>query len=111
MGFQSRLLWTFLPLGLAAVGLTLIEASRGASAALRAATEERLTAVRQSRAHQIERYFRDTGNHVIALSSDESAIAALEQFGAAWLSIPKRPDDAEAFGRPQAGTHVAPGGL
>ena len=99
MRFQSRLLWTFLPLGLAAVGLTLFEASRGASVALRAATEERLTAVRQSRAHQIERYFRDTGNHVIALSSDESAIAALEQFGEAWPAIPVRPGDAEVLVR------------
>ena len=99
MRFQSKLLWTFLSLGLAAVGLTLIEASRSASAALRDATEERLTAVRQSRAHLIEQYFRDTGNHVLALSSDESAIAALEQFAETWPAIPQRPDDAEVLGR------------
>ena len=99
MRFQSKLLWTFLSLGLAAVGLTLIEASRSASAALREATEERLNAVLQSRAHLIQQYFRDTGNHVLALASDESAITALEQFAEAWASIPQRPDDAEVLKR------------
>ncbi|MBS1824488.1 MAG: HAMP domain-containing protein [Acidobacteria bacterium] len=88
MSYRLKLQAAFLLLGLAAVGITGWEASVGANAALRAATYDRLTAVRQTRCRQIERYFEDLRNHVLALSTDESTIAAIEEFDRAWSQIP-----------------------
>lgn len=86
--YRAKLRTVFLVLGLAAIALTGWEASAGASAALRQATYDRLTAIRQSCVHRIERYFRDLGSHVLALSSDESVLQAIEEFRSAW---PKEP--------------------
>jgi PAS domain S-box-containing protein len=87
--YRTRLQAVFLLLGLTAVGLTGWEASSNATAALQDATFDRLTAIRETRVRQIDRYFLDLGNHVIALSTDESTILALEQFLATWPQIPK----------------------
>ena len=89
--YRSQLIAAFLTLGVATIGVTGWEASASASSALRAATEERLAAIRRTRARQIERYFENLGNHVLALSSDESTISALEEFRLAWphLSAPE----------------------
>ncbi|HYO81907.1 MAG TPA: HAMP domain-containing protein [Bryobacteraceae bacterium] len=85
--YRTRLLSAFLLLGLGALAVTGWEASEGATAALRAATWDRLTAIRETRGRQLERYFQDLGNHVIALSSDESTITALEHFAASLSSL------------------------
>lgn len=95
--FRSRLQTALLLLGLTAVGLTAWEALAGATSALRSATFERLTAIRETKGRQIERYFQDVGNHVLALSTDESTVAALEQFIASWQSIPPVPASGEHF--------------
>ncbi|MCC6538456.1 MAG: HAMP domain-containing protein [Bryobacterales bacterium] len=89
--FRAKLRTAFLALGLAAIAFTGWEASVGATEALRETTRERLTALQQTRRRQIERYFADLGNHVLALSSDESAIRAMEEFSAAWRTLPESP--------------------
>jgi signal transduction histidine kinase len=80
---------TFFVFGLAAVGITAWLASRGATAALRQATYDRLAATRETRARHLERYFEDLTNHVLALAADEATIEALEGFHAAWPSLPE----------------------
>lgn len=94
MSYRFKLQAAFLFLGLAAVGITGWEASVGATSALSRATYDRLTAVRQTRLRQIERYFEDLRNHVLALSTDESTIAALEEFDRAWHQLPAAPSHA-----------------
>jgi signal transduction histidine kinase len=86
--YRTKLQAAFLGLGLTAIGLTGWEASSGATEALRQATQDRLTAIRQTRVRQIERYFQDLGNHVLALSTDESTVTGVEEFAGAWSSIP-----------------------
>jgi signal transduction histidine kinase len=86
--YRTKLQVAFLSLGLAAIGITGWVASTRAGAALRQATYDRLTAIRETRSRQIERFFEDAGNHVLALSSDESTLVALEQFRAAWDELP-----------------------
>ncbi|MBL8173721.1 MAG: HAMP domain-containing protein [Bryobacterales bacterium] len=87
MSYRLKLQVAFLLLGLTAVGITGWEASLTATAALSQATYGRLTAVRQTRLRQIERYFEDLRNHVLALSTDESTIASLEEFDRAWPQL------------------------
>lgn len=86
--YRAKLQAVFLLLGLTAIALTGWEASDGASAALRQATYDRLTAFRQSCVRRIERYFQDLSGHVLALSADESVLRAVEEFSAAWPSLP-----------------------
>lgn len=85
--YRAKLQAIFLFLGLSAIALTDWQASAGATEALRQATYDRLTAIRQSRVRQVERYFRDLGAHVLALSSDDSVLRALNEFKAAWTSL------------------------
>lgn len=92
MGYRAKLQLAFLTLGLAAIVLTGWEASAGATAALRKATYDRLTATRQDRVHQIERWFQDLGNHTLALASDEATISALEHFAVSWHRLPPAGD-------------------
>ncbi len=86
--YRSKLQAAFVSLGMAAVAVTGWESSETAGRALRDATYERLTAIAETKRREVERYFQDVANHVIALSSDESAIEALEQFELAWPTIP-----------------------
>ncbi|HYI97047.1 MAG TPA: HAMP domain-containing protein [Bryobacteraceae bacterium] len=91
--YGAKLQAAFVLLGLVAVGITGWESSVTAGNALREATYERLTAIAATRRREVERYFRDAGNHVLALSSDESSIRALEEFEVAWPAIPPLPPD------------------
>lgn len=86
--YRAKLQTVFVLLGLAAIALTGWEASAGATAALESATSDRLTAISQTRARQVERYFQDLATHVTALAVDESVGDALDQFRAAWRSSP-----------------------
>lgn len=86
--FRTQLPLAVLALGLVAVGLTAWESSAGATAALRQATFDRLTGIRESKRGQIEDYFRQLTAHVTALSSDESTIQALEDLRQAWDELP-----------------------
>lgn len=81
-----------LALGLAAVGLTGWVSSASATAALRQATFERLTGLRESKRRQIEDYFQQLSSHVTALSADESTVTALEELKTAWLALPQGTD-------------------
>lgn len=66
----------------------------GAGDALRQATYERLTAIRETRRLAIERYFEDLSRHVVALSTSEATATALEDLREAWPRIePVAPDD------------------
>jgi len=85
--YRTKLEAAFVGLAVLAIAITLWEAGFGAANALRAATLERLTVIRQTRARQIERYFEDVASHVLALAADESAVGALEQFESAWPSL------------------------
>lgn len=94
MGYRAKLQLAFLTLGLAAIALTGWEASEGATAALRKTTYDRLTAVRQDRVAQVERWFQDLGNHTLALATDESTISALEEFARSWGELPRAGEEA-----------------
>jgi PAS domain S-box-containing protein len=94
--YRSKLQAAFLALSLAAIAVTEWQATAGATGALRQATYERLTAIRETRSRQIERYFDDVRNHVLALATDESTIAALEAFQKSWERIPPAPPEVAA---------------
>ncbi len=94
--YRAKLRLLVLGLGLLAIGITGWEASAGAAAAMRQATYDRLAAVRETRSRQIERYFADVGNHVLALSADEATIEALGRFRATWATLPPADADSEA---------------
>lgn len=95
--YRLKLQVAFGGLALLAIAVTVWEAGLGASAALQDATLERLTVIRQTRCRMIERYFDDAANHVLALSTDEAAIAALERFRESWRSVAAPPGAAEAL--------------
>jgi signal transduction histidine kinase len=88
MSYRAKLQLAFLSLGLVAIGVTAYEVSVGATEALRKATYDRLTAIRQTHVRQIEQWFQDLGNHTLALASDEATISALEAFTASWAKLP-----------------------
>ncbi|MCS7026578.1 MAG: cache domain-containing protein [Bryobacteraceae bacterium] len=94
--YRTKLQVAFLFLGSLAIAITGWEAWAGARAALQRATADRLVAIRQTRARQIERYFEDLLNHVLALSSDESTIGALEEFEQAWKTLPPLSEAADS---------------
>src|SRR5262245_51797163 len=87
MSFRSHLLVIMLALGLAAIGLTGWESSVTSTEALRQATYERLTAIREMKRRQVEDYFAEMREHVRALAADESHVSALEQISAAWDTL------------------------
>ncbi|MGE0394955.1 MAG: ATP-binding protein, partial [Vicinamibacterales bacterium] len=74
-------------LTLAAIGATGWVASEDAGLALREATYDRLTAIRETRRLAIERYFEDLTAHVAALSTSETTLLALREFSAAWPRV------------------------
>jgi signal transduction histidine kinase len=86
--FQAKLQFAFVALGLGAIAATGWQASSGATAALQQASYDRLTAVRETRASELERYFVNIRNQVAALASDASTLQALEQMERAWSKIP-----------------------
>jgi signal transduction histidine kinase len=88
--FRTKLQLAFVVLGLAATGVTGWQASAGAAAALTQASYDRLTAVRETRASELERYFVNIHNQVAALAGDEATLEALEQFEAAWNRLPSQ---------------------
>ena len=75
-------------LGLLAIGAAYWQASDSAVAALRQNTYDRLAATRETKRRAIEHFFHDLNAHVLALSTDESSIAALEEFRRTWSSLP-----------------------
>ncbi|MEO5925282.1 MAG: histidine kinase [Bryobacteraceae bacterium] len=86
--FRTKLQVAFVSLGLAAIAVTGWQASAGAIEALRQASYDRLTAVRETRASELERYFAQMRSQVGALATDDSTVNALEQLQAAWPRIP-----------------------
>jgi methyl-accepting chemotaxis protein len=94
LSFRTRLQLTFVGLGLAAIAITGWESSARAAAALEEATVNRLAAIRETRASELERYFDSLLKHVVALSNDESSIVAVEEMRNAWAAM--APADAAA---------------
>jgi signal transduction histidine kinase len=86
--FRARLQFALVGIGLAAIAVTGSMAVEDAADALSNATYQRLTAIRETKKRQIERYFSDLASHVIALSSDESTTEALLAFRASWDTLP-----------------------
>ncbi len=102
--YGAKLQLAFVFLGLVAVGVTGWLSSVTAANALRDATYERLTAVAETKRREVERYLQDAANHVLALSSDESAIRAVEEFDRAWTVVPPlRPGQNEPLRRLYSG--------
>ena len=93
--YRARLQLAFVSIGLAAITIIGWTVLGGASAALREATFNRLTAIRETKRLQIERYFRDVGSHVLALSADESTTEGLLRFQRALAQIPTTAPDSE----------------
>ena len=91
---RTRLQATFVLLALTAIATTGWIVSSGASAALREATYDRLTAIRENKRHALERYFLDMGRHVVALSTNEATSQALREFQDAWAAMDRRDVDA-----------------
>jgi signal transduction histidine kinase len=89
--YRTKLQAALVLLGGCAIAVTGWQASWGATEALRQATYDRLDAIRETRARQLERYFQDLRNLVQALASDEATLAALEQMAAAWERVPPLP--------------------
>ena len=85
--YRTRLQAAFVALALVAIAVTGYEASAGASAALEKATLDRLGQVAAATKRQVERYFHDVRNHVLALSSDESTLVAIAEFNEAWTAM------------------------
>lgn len=88
--YRTKLQAAFVGVAALAIAATGWEAEVGGAAALREATLDRLTVIRQTRARQIERYFEDAGKHVLALAADESSREALAEWERAWpqLTVP-----------------------
>lgn len=86
--YRTKLQFAFVALGLALIAATGWIASASATAALQQASYDRLTAVRETRAQELERYYDNLSSQVQALAADDSILSALEQFRAAWPSIP-----------------------
>ncbi|MDX1982160.1 MAG: HAMP domain-containing protein [Bryobacteraceae bacterium] len=110
--YRSKLQAAFVLLGLAAIGVTGWEAWAGAESALRAATYDRLAAVRETKSRQIERYFQDVSSHTTALAADESTIAALESFAAGWKELDGsgRPAELRAYYESRIGARMREAG-
>lgn len=85
--YRTRLQAAFVALALVAIAVTGYEASAGAAAALEQATLDRLAQVAAAKKRLVERYFHDVRNHVLALSSDESALVAIAEFDEAWMAM------------------------
>ena len=94
---RTKLQATLVVLALAAIGTTGWIVSAGASAALREATSERLTAIRETKRHALERYFFDIRRHVLALSTSEATARALRDFEDAWAAIDRESLDEDAL--------------
>ncbi|HYP13534.1 MAG TPA: hypothetical protein VEQ63_06400, partial [Bryobacteraceae bacterium] len=91
--YRSKLQAYLLVLGVLTIGVAYWQASAGAIAALQQTTYDRLTAIRETKRRTIEDFFLDLNERVLALSTDESTIVALEQFDRAWNSLPPIGDD------------------
>lgn len=106
--YRAKLQATLVMLGIAAIAVAGWQVSSGAGAAMRQVTYDRLAAIRETRSRQIERYFHNVTSHVLALSSDESAIAALEAFRDAWPTVPNASPAETAALRSYYETEFAP---
>ena len=84
---RTKFQFTVVLLALAAIGITGAIASGDASNALRQATYDRLTAIRETRRHALERYFDDLGKHVAALSTSEATSEAVQELDDAWPRV------------------------
>ncbi len=94
MSYRAKLQASFFVLGLLAIAVTAWQATSGATQALRRATTDHLTAVRETKRRLVEDYVRDLTGHVLALSADESGVSALEAFRSAWNTLtPVGPED------------------
>lgn len=82
--FSVRIRLAFLALGLTAIALTGVLAQRAAADALRAATYERLTAIRETKKRQVETYLVEAISFVEALGRTRSTVEALQGFQRAW---------------------------
>lgn len=93
---RTRFQLVVVALTLAAIGATGWVASEDAGSALREATYDRLTAIRETRRLAIERYFEDLTAHVAALSTSETTLLALREFSEAWPRVAEASPDGAA---------------
>ncbi len=97
--FRFKLQVSFVVLGLLAIAVTGWQAWLASATALRRATEDRLTAIRETKRQLLETYFRDVSNHVLALSSDEATLIALQSLRLARTEVPLADSTSPAWQR------------
>lgn len=94
---RTKFQLTVVLLAFSAIGITGWIASASASAALRQATYDRLTAIRETRGHALERYFEDLRRHVMALSTSEATTLALHELREAWNEVKPTPEGSAQY--------------
>ncbi|MCW5966357.1 MAG: HAMP domain-containing protein [Bryobacterales bacterium] len=97
--FRFKLQASFVALGLLAISVTGWQAWVASASALRKATDDRLTAIRETKRQLLETYFLDVSNHVLALSSDEATVTALQALRTAHRELPPALPESPAWQR------------
>ena len=80
LGLKSKLLLSFLLVGLLSVVVTGWQSFVNARDALEKITFERLTSIRETKKRQIESYFTQTYSQIVTLAEDRMIIEATKQF-------------------------------
>lgn len=80
LGIQSKLLIMMLVVGVLSTLTIGFLGYRSGSSALRSSVFDRLTALRESRKGQIERYFAALGNELVVLGADLTVVDAMRSF-------------------------------
>jgi methyl-accepting chemotaxis protein len=88
VNIRSRTLVVLALVGIAASGTTAILSWRSARDALMDQAFAKLTAVRETKADQVEEYFRSIVDQVVTFSESQMAVAALKGFAAAFPREP-----------------------
>jgi signal transduction histidine kinase len=86
MRLKTKLQLSFLLFGLLCVVLTGWQSFEYARNSLETLTFDRLTSIRDTKKRQIESYFHQTRNHVVALSEDPAVVNAIAALAAATTS-------------------------
>ena len=80
MSLKTKLQLSFLSFGLLCVALTGWQSYEYARSSLESLTFDRLTSIRDTKKRQIETYFHQTRNHIIALAEDRMTVEAMKEF-------------------------------
>ncbi|MGA9115552.1 MAG: HAMP domain-containing protein [Bacteroidota bacterium] len=105
---KTKLQLSFLLIGLLAIAVTGWQAFESAREAIESITFDRLTSIRETKKRQIELYFQQVRNQVVALSEDRMAVDAMRGFVDAYRRIAR--EDRRILARSVAGSATETGG-